>query len=88
MTRRLHVKHVNSGQAVVVGVGIALILVIVLAVAASVWRELIVNRRTPEAPYRRNVSDIRQIQGDQSRHSDRLRARQSDPPDSGASAGW
>ena len=76
----------TSSQAVVVGVGVALIIVIAHAVAASVWREKILDRRrTPEERYRRNVNDVRQVQSDLSRHSDRVRARQSNPPDSGAS---
>ena len=69
----------TSGQALVVGVGLALILVIAIAVAALVWREHVLDRRTPEERYRRDVLDVRRVQADLERDSDLLRARQSDP---------
>jgi Flp pilus assembly protein TadB len=78
----------TSGQALVVGIGLALILVIAVAVAAFVWREHVVDRRRgPEERYRRAVADVRQVRTDLKRDSDRRRARQSDPPDCGASGG-
>jgi hypothetical protein len=78
----------NGGQVVVVGVGLALILVIAVAVAAFVWRERVLDRRrTPDERYRRAVLDVRRVQTDLGRHSDRLRGRQSDPPESSGAGG-
>ena len=70
--RRQHIGVISAdmtgGQAVVVGVGLALILVIALAVAAFVWRQILVRRRTPEEHYRRAVKDVRRVEADLKRH--------------------
>ena len=85
---RANSADMTGGQAVVVGVGLALILVIAAAVAVFVWCEQVLDRRrTPVERYRRTVHDVRRMRTDLECHSDGLRSRQSDAPESSGLGG-